>query len=93
MNYRAFLNFNGTFTDLTIAVGNIPKVRLAQALAINDIGQITGNAYINGSTHAFIYRDGVMADLGIPQGCGSSYANAINASGQVVGYGATPSGV
>jgi probable HAF family extracellular repeat protein len=34
-----------------------------------------------------------MADLGIPQGCGSSCANAINASGQVVGYGATPSGV
>jgi probable HAF family extracellular repeat protein len=91
--YRAFLKSGGTFTDLTIAAGNNPNIRLAQASAINDDGQITGYAYVNGSAHAFIYRDGVMADLGTPQGCGSSYGYAINAGGQVVGYADTPAGV
>ncbi len=35
--------------------------------------------------HAFRWRNGVLADLGALQGGGSSYANAINSRGTVVG--------
>jgi probable HAF family extracellular repeat protein len=87
--YHAFLDDNGTMTDLGILPGGYPD---AQARAINDSGQIVGYSSARGSSHAFLYSNGSMVDLGTPPGCGSSCANAINASGQVVGYGDTPAG-
>ena len=54
------------------------------ATAINDSGQVVGNAWVDGSEHAFMYANGIMVDLGTLGGR-RSFANAINASGVVVG--------
>jgi uncharacterized membrane protein len=40
--------------------------------------------------HAFRWRNGVLADLGALPGGGSSYANAINSGGTIVGHGNNP---
>jgi len=42
-----------------------------------------------GQTHGFVYRAGVMVDLGTPAGGAYSHATAINDRGQVAGYGGT----
>ena len=65
------------------------------ATDINDDGWVVGYAHTadvdslrapNGYHHAFLYRDGVMEDLGtLPQGTVSS-AEAVNNTGQIVGY-------
>jgi probable HAF family extracellular repeat protein len=58
---------------------------------INSNGQVTGYSYINGdnATHAFLYSNGVMQDLGTFGYSSSygpeSYGRAINSSGQVTG--------
>ncbi len=55
------------------------------AMAINDAGQVAGNAQLgSGYSHAFLYSNGVMQDLGTLGG--SSFAYGVNASGDVVGY-------
>jgi probable HAF family extracellular repeat protein len=79
---RAFLYSNGVMRDL----GTLGGVSSA-ATAINDSGQITGQASIAGSQveHAFLYSGGVMHDLDT-LGDGDSIGMAINASGQVVGW-------
>lgn len=54
---------------------------------INDQGQVVGQSEtsITGEYHAFLYKNGVMYDLGtVPNGT-SSYAKAINNSGLIVG--------
>ena len=64
----------------------------ASAADINDAGQIVGSAW--GGTygtfglpvsHAFVWQDGVMTDLGTPGFTDGSYAGAVNGSGQFVG--------
>jgi probable HAF family extracellular repeat protein len=59
---------------------------LGNAIWINDAGTVVGVAQ-DASEHfrAFIWKDGVMSDLGVAAGdqCGIAYA--INASGQIVG--------
>jgi probable HAF family extracellular repeat protein len=54
--------------------------------AINDGGQIAGVSFSSsaGIYHGFLYRDGVMTDLGTLAG-NSSWAFALNNQGQVVG--------
>jgi probable HAF family extracellular repeat protein len=53
---------------------------------INDAGQVVGTAQnAAGSYHAFLWTNGQMTDLGVPDGFVDSYAYKINASGQVVG--------
>jgi probable HAF family extracellular repeat protein len=58
------------------------------AQGINNAGQVTGYAYTtnNIATHAFLYSDGTMTDLGTLPGGPYSYGQAINASGEVAGY-------
>lgn len=60
--------------------------------AINHSGQVVGTSIVNGSsssTHAFVWTDGVMEDLGSLPGIQTfepSAANAIDAGGDVVGW-------
>ena len=94
---HAFLYSNGIMTDL----GALPGGATSYATGINDNGQIAGysdtrepNTSWPQPEHAFSYANGHMTDLG---NLGSSFAvwsraNAINASGQIVGYSLTDEG-
>ena len=64
-------------TDL----GTLRNVQSAHAFDINEAGQITGYA----GSHAFLWEDGVMTDLGTLGGSGS-VGQAINESAQIAGY-------
>jgi probable HAF family extracellular repeat protein len=65
----------------------------SQATAINDAGDIVGSSDIAtpGISHAFLYRNGAMHDLGTLQPGGFSGAVAINASGHITGAAVGPS--
>jgi probable HAF family extracellular repeat protein len=72
-----------TFKDLGTLGG-----RRSLANGINAAGDVVGRAAPAGADdysghHAFLYRDGVMSDLGVPFG-ESSEARAINSSGQII---------
>ncbi|HZV11810.1 MAG TPA: T9SS type A sorting domain-containing protein, partial [Candidatus Kapabacteria bacterium] len=67
------------------------------AHSINNRGEITGEAYAlpnatyptYGPTHAFLWRNGVMQDIGTFDGLGlgpDSYGSCINDNGQIAGY-------
>lgn len=64
------------------------------AYGINSSGQIVGESDIAGNTasHAFIYANGVMTDLGTPIGATGSYAVGINNNGQISGNSYSSSG-
>ena len=68
------------------------------ACGINDSGQVAGYSFTSSGyiSHAFLYSNGTMADLGTLGGSASGwtleYANAINDSGQIVGDGTNASG-
>ena len=58
---------------------------LTSAAAINDSGQVVGEGSLNnGTTLAYLWRDGVMQNLGTLGGVQAS-ANGINSKGWVVG--------
>jgi probable HAF family extracellular repeat protein len=73
------------------SLGTLPSPYNYQsgASGINDAGQIIGESGRNfdggSQSHAFLYDDGSMIDLGTLGGL-SSYAEGINSVGQVVGY-------
>jgi probable HAF family extracellular repeat protein len=81
---KALLNSNGVFTDL----GNLAGTPYAIAYAINETNQIVGESNSHLDTHAFLYENGRMSDLGTltpSGGSGYSSAHAINRSGLVAG--------
>jgi len=87
--YRAFLSSGGTGGGKLTDIGDLGGGS-AVAYGINDAGQVVGSAVTaEGSNHPFIYRNGVMTDLGT---LGSPNGNAwwnsaygVNKFGEVVG--------
>jgi probable HAF family extracellular repeat protein len=80
---RAFVFSNGVTTGLGTL--SAPYDYSSGANAINDAGQIVGYSDgVNAGSHAFLYTDGNMVDLGT---LGGSYSIpfAINNGGEVVG--------
>jgi probable HAF family extracellular repeat protein len=79
--HHAFL-WEGSLTDLgTLGGAN------SEADWINDAGEIVGRADISGSNqyhHGFLWRHGVMTDLGVANGWPCSTAIDINAKGQII---------
>jgi probable HAF family extracellular repeat protein len=80
--HHAALWSNGQITDLG-TMGGIAS----EANGINNAGQIVGFAtFASGISHAFLYQDGFMTDLGkLLMPSANSSATAINASGEVIG--------
>jgi probable HAF family extracellular repeat protein len=94
---RAYLYENGVIKDLGALGGYTDRsgyfVTVAKAQGINNLGQVVGTSSITSdgtsaggsqARHAFLYENGQMKDLGI--GANFSQAEAINDSGQVVGF-------
>jgi probable HAF family extracellular repeat protein len=70
-----------TLTNL----GTLPGGHYSSAVAISNSGQIVGSSETaNGMSHAFVWRNGRMTDLGTLGGP-ESQATALNDRGQVVG--------
>ena len=92
---KAFLLSNGTMTDIG-ALNNfgVQGGGISTAFAINNKGQIAGSSYNfdnspNGfSTHAFLFDNGTMRDLGGINAIG----RGINENGTVVGGSTVPDG-
>ena len=63
--------------------------RYSHAYAVNDRGQVVGKADVSADeaprTHAFLWEQGAMRDLGVLPGGRNSLAHAVNDRGQVVG--------
>lgn len=77
----SFLWQGGVLMDLTLPLGPNSAAR-----DINDVGQIVGymGESFNIDSHAFVWENGVVTDLGKAPGAIASEAKAINNAGQVV---------
>jgi probable HAF family extracellular repeat protein len=91
--FHAFLWKSGTMTDL----GTLPGADQSTANGINSAGDVVGSAGLaacltaacqNAPQHAFVYHAGTMVDLGNLAGDANlnSVANAIDDSGEIVGW-------
>jgi len=87
---KAFRWHGGRMTDLGVLD---PSVPYAFGADINNRGWVVGTSDVAGgtATHAFLWRDGVLTDLGTLGGATSS-ASAVNDRGQVVGRSQTAAG-
>ena len=90
---RAFLYTSELITDMNTLISPTSGWMLTDACGINDLGQIVGSGVnrINQS-HAFLYWNGNIADLGTLPGGNDSIGNGINNDGKVVGYSSTSRG-
>jgi probable HAF family extracellular repeat protein len=68
-----------------IDLGTFNNVQSAQALDVNDRGQVVGVA---GGNRAFIWQNGAKTDLGTLASGSSASASGINEASQIVGYSA-----
>lgn len=86
-HYQAFLWQNGKMRGL----GSIPRIPDSKAAAINDKGQIVGNAYYRTDEAALLWQNGKVYELNtlVPPHSGWKLQNAlgINNRGQIVGNG------
>ncbi len=82
---RAFVWQNGVMTDLNSLLPANSGWVLSSATGINDNGQITGVGTINGQGRAYLFSSGAITNLGNLGGPGTSIAQSLNNSGQVVG--------
>jgi probable HAF family extracellular repeat protein len=72
-------------TDTTTDLGTLPGELTSEAFGINSRGWVAGvSGSPTGPSHAFLYRNGQMRDLGTLEG-GQSFGAAINDDGLVVG--------
>lgn len=88
--YRALRLDHGNVLDIGTLGGG-----LAEAFAINDAGQIVGDATLGSDPltyHAFRWTSGVMLDLGVFPPQNVSQARGINSQGDVVGIALKSSG-
>lgn len=88
--YRSFLYANGVAVDLGLLAG----FERTYAWGLSDSGQVVGSVThpTTGLSHAFIYTGGKLLDLNslLPANHGWEYltsGTAINAYGQIAGYG------
>jgi probable HAF family extracellular repeat protein len=73
-------------------LGSLPGGTASRALSLNHVGQVVGSSSTaSGATHAFLYHEGEMCDLGTLGGT-FSVANGINERGEVVGRAETARG-
>jgi probable HAF family extracellular repeat protein len=82
---HAFVYSGGVMHDLT------PTAAYAVPVAINNSGEVTGNARYPSFDHAFLYSGGVTKDLGTLGG-NASVAAALNEAGEVAGFSQTKLG-
>jgi probable HAF family extracellular repeat protein len=59
----------------------------SQAYWINDAGEIVGESDSQTASHAFVWKEGVMTDLGTVANDACSVALSINSRSQIVGFG------
>jgi probable HAF family extracellular repeat protein len=83
---HAFLYQRGKIIDLGTLAGSTGG---SLAFGINDSGDVVGTSIANGNFVPFIYRNGIMSELGTNF---TGEALAINNLGQIVGVGMTQSG-
>ncbi len=86
-HYQAFLWQNGKMRGL----GSIPRIPDSKAAAINDKGQVVGNAYFKTDEAALLWQGGKVYELNtlVPPHSGWKLQNAlgINNKGQIIGNG------
>jgi probable HAF family extracellular repeat protein len=80
---HAVLVRNGSMIDLNTVISD-PGWSLAEAMFINNDGQIAGWGHPNGKLHAFLLEDSTIIDLGTLGG-DSSKPTALNERGEVIG--------
>jgi probable HAF family extracellular repeat protein len=77
----SFVNHAFLLSQSVTDLGTLPDDRESRAFGINERADVVGASYPRGGidSHAFLFRDGQMIDLG------SGIAKAINESGTIVG--------
>ena len=85
--HRGFYARDGVMSEIGTLGGSI-----SSAASLNDKGYVVGVATVNdtlGIAHAFVWKDGVITDLGTLPGMEDSFAADINNRGEIVGYSST----
>jgi probable HAF family extracellular repeat protein len=88
----AFLYNGASFINLGGFGGATGCATQSQGYGINGSGWVTGSADNAGADNAFLYNGTSMVNLGVLQSGSFSIGTAINASGQVTGYGPSSAG-